>query len=185
MRIGIDIDDVITNTSLAMKEYIEAYDKNGEISEHMEEVMRGEIPNEQVKKFFAENITKIMKSAKVKENVQEVMERLIRSGNEIYIITARGEEKFKGSEAVTIAYFKEKQIPYTKILFNSYEKASICQENKIDVMVDDSIKHCQAVQEKNIPAILFASSVNESKKGEMETVNTWLELEEKINKMKK
>lgn len=41
MRIGIDIDDVMTNTSEAMREYIEKYDKNGEISDHMEEVMRG------------------------------------------------------------------------------------------------------------------------------------------------
>jgi len=185
MRIGIDIDDVMTDTSLAMREYIEKYDQNGEISEHMEEVMRGEIPNEQVKKFFEENIVRILKNAKLKDHVREVMERLMQNGNEIYIITARGENKFKGSEAVTLSSFQEKHIPYTKILFNSYEKANLCQENRIDVMVDDSIKHCLAVKEKQITSILFASSVNQEKKVEIETVDNWLDLEEKINEIKK
>ena len=35
MRIGIDIDDVITDTSKAMEKYILKYDKNGEISNYL------------------------------------------------------------------------------------------------------------------------------------------------------
>ena len=42
MRIGIDIDDVITDTSLSMKEYINKYDKTGDVSKYMVEGMRGE-----------------------------------------------------------------------------------------------------------------------------------------------
>ena len=42
MRIGIDIDDVIVDTSLAMKEYIEKFNENKDIYEHMEDVIRGE-----------------------------------------------------------------------------------------------------------------------------------------------
>lgn len=181
MRIGIDIDDVMTETSIAMREYIEKYDQNGEISEHMEEVMRGEIPNEQVKKFFEDNIIQILKDAKLKENVKEVLKRLLEKGHEIYVITARGEERFKDSESTTLEYFKANQICYTKILFNSYDKAKLCQENGIDLMIDDSVKHCLAIQAKQIPSILFASSVNQEKQVDLETVNSWLELEEKIN----
>jgi len=65
MRIGIDIDDVITDTSLSMKEYIVKYDKNGEITSHIEEVMRGEMPTPLIKKFFEDNCVNIFKNAKM------------------------------------------------------------------------------------------------------------------------
>ena len=37
-----DIDDVITDTSKEVEKYILKYDKNGEISNYLEEIMRGE-----------------------------------------------------------------------------------------------------------------------------------------------
>ncbi len=181
MRIGIDIDDVITDTSLAMKNYIEAYDNNGNISNYMEEVMRGEMPTPYIKKFFEDNIIEILKNAKLKENASKVIQRLLNNGNEIFIITARGEEKFKGSEDETLEYFKLNNINYTKILFNSFDKAKLCKDNKINLMVDDSIKHCLEVQKENIKSILFTSVVNKSRNIEIDRVNNWLELEEKIN----
>ena len=180
MRIGIDIDDVMTNTSEAMREYIEKYDKNGEISDHMEEVMRGEIPNEQVAKFFADNIVAILKSAKLKENVSQVIRRLREEENEIYIITARGEDRFQGSQEITLDYLAKNQIGYTKIIFNAFRKAELCEENKIDVLVDDALKPCLAVKEKGIRSILFVSDVNQNCTAEIEKVTNWIELEEKL-----
>lgn len=73
MRIGIDIDDVITDTSFAMKDYVIKYDKNGEIQAHMVDVMRGDPSTPSVYKFCLDNYLKIFKIAKVKENASEVI----------------------------------------------------------------------------------------------------------------
>lgn len=109
--------------------------------------------------------------------------RFAKNGHEIYIVTARGEERelFKGTQDFTLQYLKSNNIPYSKILFNCINKASICKENHIDLLIDDSIKHCEAVRNENIKSILFTSIVNKSLPTTVERVNNWLELEEKIN----
>ncbi len=180
MRIGIDIDDVITDTSKSIQKYIEQYDENGEISNYMEDVMRGDMTNPTIKRFFADNCIDIFSNAKMKKNANIIMQKLLDDGNELYIITSRGEIKFKGSEGVTLNYFEEHHIPYTKILWNSFEKAQICADNQIDLMVDDSAKFCQEISEKNIKSILFTSSVNQNIPVTVPRVNSWLELEEKL-----
>ena len=184
MKIGIDIDDVIINTSLAMKKYIDKYDDNGDIRNHMEEVMRGEMPTEQIKKFFKNNIINIMKEAKIKEGASEVIQQLLNEGNEVFIITTRGEIKFKGSEQVTLQYFTTNNINYTKILFNSFEKAKACKDNNIDVMIDDSIKYCIEIEKEHIQSILFTSVINKQSNTTLKRVNNWRELKNEIEKLK-
>ena len=184
MRRGIDIDDVITNTSEAMKDYIMKYDKNGDISNHMEDVMRGDMTNPIIKKFFEENSAKIFTDAKMKENANEVIQRWIDNGNEIVIITTRGEIRFKGSTEITQNYFKLNNIPYTEILFNSFDKAEVCKKNNIDLMIDDSEKYCREVEKENIKSILFTSEINRNINTTIERVNNWLQLEQKVKDMK-
>lgn len=185
MRIGIDMDDVITDTSGAMKKYIEKFDAKEDLYNNMESVMRGETKTHNIARFFKENIINIFKDAKTKDNAKEVISRLLDSGNEIYIITSRGNQKeiFRGSEGVTLEYLKQNDIKYTKIIFNAYEKARICEENKIDVMIDDSIKHCTNIENKNMQSIVFTSEVNKDIQTDIKRVSNWLELEEMINKI--
>lgn len=185
MRIGIDIDDVIAETSVSIKEFIEKYDTTDDISKYMVEIMRAHFSTKVVKDFFDKYSLAIIKNAKVKSHASEVLSRLINAGNELYMITSRGEQKFKGSENFTLEYFKTNNIPYTKILFNSFEKASICKENQIDVMVDDSAKHCMEIQEEGMHSILFTSDVNKEINVPITRVNDWLELEEKLLAIKK
>lgn len=180
MRIGIDIDDVITDTSVSMKDYINKYDESGEVTEHIEEVMRGEMPTSNIKKFFADNSMKIFENAKVKDNASEVIQRLLDAGNEIYIITSRGEVKFKNSVELTLKYFEHNNIKYTKILFDSFNKSQICKDNKIDVMIDDSEKYCKEIEKENIRSILFTSEVNKNINTTIERVNNWIEIEKKV-----
>ncbi len=181
MRIGIDIDDVITETSIAVKEYIEKYDKDGDMMNHIEEVMRGDMPTQNIKDFFKNESSKIFKRVKLKPNASQVIEKLINSGNEIFIITSRGDPKMKGTTECTLEYFRNNNIKYTKILFNSFEKAKICKENKIDLMIDDSEKYCREILKENIKSILFTSEINKTIPTKIERVNNWLELEEKID----
>ncbi len=181
MRIGIDIDDVITDTSASIRKYIEMYENNEDIYEHIEAVMRGEMPTENIKRFYKENSMNIFKDAKLKENAGETIRELVNDGNEIYLITARTNGKFfNGIEQLTIDLLKENNIPYTQIIFNSYDKAKICKDNNIDIMIDDSVQHCENVAKENIKTIVFTSIVNEKIKTSITRANNWVELKSKI-----
>lgn len=73
MRIGIDIDDVITDTSFAMKDYVIKYDKDGEIQAHMVDVMRGDPSTPSVYKFCLDNYLKIFSEAVHNENIKSIL----------------------------------------------------------------------------------------------------------------
>lgn len=177
MRIGIDIDDVITDTSLAMQEYIEKYDTEGEVKKYMVEVMRGEIPTPGIRKFLEENGIKFFQKTQIKPDAVRVINKLIEKGNEVFLITSRGEERFPGTESYTLEFLRKNHIGYTGIFFNSHDKARICKENNIDVMVDDSAKFCVEIQNANMKSILFTSEVNKAIQVDIPRVNNWLELE--------
>lgn len=185
MKIGFDIDDVITDTSSSMKNYVMKYDKNGELKANMEDIMRGDASTPFIEQFFVDHFLSIAKSAKIKEHAREVMQNLLKQGNEIYLITARGEKRtiFQGSEALTLAYLKEHGIGYTDIVFNCIDKAKICKDYGIDVMIDDSIRHCEAVRNAGIRSILFTSCVNESLPTTVIRVKDWWELEKELNNL--
>ena len=183
MKIGIDIDDVITNTSEKIEEYVVKDNNREKLQEHMKEIMKGTPSDPEVINFCMENYLKAFKNVKSKENASRVIQNLIDKGNEIYLITARGDniEFFKGSEEVTKKFLENNNIKYTKIIFNAINKAQICLDNEIDIMIDDSIEHCEEVKNAGIRSIAFTSSVNKTTCTTVERANNWLELENKLN----
>ena len=183
MRIGIDIDDVITDTSSLVIEYINKYDDSGKLHECIEDVMRGDNPTPLIKSFYQKHSGNIFKNVKLKDAADKTIHLWLEKGYEIFLITTRGENNFKNSEQITLDYLKENNIKYTKILFNCYDKANACIENHIDVMIDDSVKYCEEVKNKRIPSILFTSKVNKSISTNITRVNNWEELKLKISKM--
>lgn len=185
MKIGIDIDDVITNTSEKIEEYV-VNDRNSQkLQEHMKEIMKGNPSEPEVISFCMENYLRVFQKVKPKDNASKVIQNLLDKGNEIYLITARGEnlEFFRGSEKVTKEFLEDNNIKYTKIIFNAVNKAQLCVDNQIDIMIDDSIEHCEDVKNIGIKSIVFTSNVNKKTFTTVERVNNWLELESKLNEM--
>lgn len=185
MKIGIDIDDVITNTSEKIQEYV-AKDRNSQkLQEHMKEIMKGNPSEPEVISFCMENYLRVFQKVKPKDNASKVIQNLLDKGNEIYLITARGEnlEFFRGSEKVTKKFLEYNNIKYTKIIFNAVNKAQLCIDNQIDIMIDDSIEHCEDVKNVGIKSIVFTSNVNKKTITTVERVDNWLELESKLNEM--
>lgn len=180
MRIGVDIDDVLTNTSEKIKEYLYKYEKSGDGIKYIVEVMRGEIPTENIKKFFDRYINEICKNVTVKEEAENVIKELLKYGHEIIFITSRGEKRFKGTEKTTLEYLKAHNIEYTDIIFNSFEKQIDCQKNNIDIMIDDSVKNCELVRKNGIKAILYTSGINKTISTDIERVESWTEIKNKM-----
>ncbi len=185
MKIGIDIDDVITNTSEKIEEYIMKDNNRQKLQEHMKEIMKGNPSEPEVMSFCMENYLRVFQEVKPKDNASKVIQDLLDKGNEIYLITARGEnlEFFRGSEKVTKKFLEDNNIKYTKIIFNAINKAQLCVDNQIDLMIDDSIEHCEDIENVGIKSIVFTSNVNKKTFTIVERVDNWLDLENKLNKM--
>lgn len=162
MKIGIDIDDVLTNTSEKLKDYLYKYEKSGDGIKYIVEIMRGEIPTDNVKIFFDKYINEICKNVTLKEGSKNIIKELLKCGHEIIFITSRGEIRFKGLEKTTLDYFKVHNIEYTDIIFNSFEKQIDCQKNNIDILIDDSVKNCELVRKSGIRTILYTSDINKT-----------------------
>ena len=182
MRIGIDIDDVVTDTSEIIEMFIKADNNSHELQKHKKTIMKGNPSEPEVVSFCKRIYLEAFRKAKAKDNVSEVIKKLLDKGNEIFFITARGEnlDYFKGSEKVTKEFLKQNNIKYTKILFNAANKAKLCLDNRIDLMIDDSVEHCEDVRAAGIKSIVFTSKVNKDIPTTIERVDNWLELEEKI-----
>ena len=181
MKIGIDIDDVLTDTSKVIVEFFKKYETSGDGMKHIVEIMKGELPTENIKKFYNLYINQMLREANLKDKyAAEVINRLFSEGNQIYFITARSEEKFKGSEQITIETLRDNNIKYSKIIFNASEKAKICSRNNIDFFVDDSVRNCEEVSKMGIETVVFTTKINENIKKNIARVSSWRELENRI-----
>ncbi len=184
MKIGIDIDDVITDSSRLFKEYFEKYGSRyfepDEMKENLIYIMRGNFVNDKIKKFILTYIKEIISNVKLKPNAVEVLTRLRESGDEIFLITTRGIKVFEGAEELTIKYLKDHNVPYDNIIFNAYNKDKEIKENNIELMVDDSVEICENLNLKGIKSYLFTTDVNKNQNTSVKRVFDWLDLEKKI-----
>ena len=181
MILGIDIDDVVTETSLALVAHAKIHEteicEKGDILDHLPEVMRGGIPFPSVREYERRFMADIMASAAVKENAVEVLHRLKEAGHRLIYITARGENLFPGSTEVTKNLIAEKDLPCDAIVFDSVDKLKDCRDHHVDLMIDDSVKNCTDIAAGGIPTLLFTSSVNKDADTTLDRVDDWLRLE--------
>lgn len=176
-NLGIDIDDVIFNTSRELKNILKECNDE-EIIEHKLDIMRGEAVNKKIGEFLKENVIPTISVAKPMKDVSKYIKKL-RESNKVILITARGDKMFPGSEEITINLLNQYGIEYDNIIFNSIDKVKICKENNIDFFVDDSPRHCLEVSKKlNIPVIGFKSYINKDEmlKNNIKCVSSWKEL---------
>ena len=182
MILGFDIDDVIFKTSEALKSVLDKCEDE-EITKHKLDIMRGDAINKKIGQFLNDNVIPTIKIAKPMDNVAKVIKNLRKQSNKIVLITARGDERFPGSEDITKQLLDEYEIEYDGIIYNCNDKAKACKEHNIQFFVDDSPKHCLDVkQELGIPVIGFESDINreEMSKNQIECVRSWIELLERI-----
>lgn len=189
MILGIDIDDVVTESSLSMVAHAKIHETEicgkGDILDHLPEVMRGEFPTPEVKVYLNRFMADIMDAAVVKEHAVEVLWNLKKKGHTLIYITARGENKYPGSTEVTENLLKEKNLPCDGMVYNSYDKLQDCIDNGVELMIDDSVKNCTDIAKGGIKTLLFTSIVNEDAETDLPRVATWPELEQYVDNMVK
>ena len=174
MIIGLDVDDVIFDTSKTMSEILGEV-KDEELTSRKLDVMRA--------KFLKEYLIVAVKEGEVKPGAAEAIHRLRENGNKVVLITARGEKNFPGTVAANEKALKDAGIEYDKIIYDSADKVDACRENGVEIFVDDSPWNCIEVRrELGILVIGFESEITRDSLREagVPSVNSWQDLEKKL-----
>lgn len=154
MKIGIDLDDTICRTTEKVHMLLEEYGQKRKKSPI--EIMNNELEKEE---FLAKYLGEIYQTVEIKRTVGDVLRRLKNKGNELYIITARSSFSPTGQdiEEITKDWLVKNHILVDGLLMNCYgeEKAKVCRENKIDLMIDDDPYNYQKITIQGIKCILF------------------------------
>lgn len=191
MRIGLDIDNVITDFDKKMFEEYEKEDKNKRNSGIIN-------PNgnwvkdffdwtpEEIDEFYDRNMENFAKEFEPIKDAKYYMDKLLSEGHSLYLISNRVYPHYRNPLEVTVNWLKEHEINYTKlILSKSTNKTRECRENNIDIMFDDGRMNCRELLKNNINCYLMATRYNKKNCEDLKIVNNWKELYEVINKMEK
>ena len=184
MNIGIDIDDTINNLhDILIKKGMEFNKKekiNYEIQTDKWEWIDAFGWDKLIaKKFLSENMENLYLNAGIKENAAEVINKLHTEGNKIIIITSRGKEHLENAYEISEKWLKQKNVYFDKLIIGAENKAIPCEENNIDVFIDDLVDNCKRVSETKAKVLMFNSPYNQEEK-EYKRVYNWKEVYEEI-----
>ncbi len=189
MNIGVDIDDTITFTSEYIEEYMNEYSKHylgdDSLREYITDVMRGRLTNELVRKFYLENSLKMASNFELKPKAKETLAKLREERNRIIIITARSETYYPNVQDFCEDYLRRKEVQFDKVITAAKDKVKACQDEKIDLLIDDSITTCENLTQNGINALVFNSRLNKQKETFCPRAEDWDEVYSFVHKMKK
>lgn len=192
MKIGIDIDGVLTDIARFIVDYGIKFSYENNIDYKIKEDEYDEakalgITEEQSIKFWNTYLEHYARNYPAREFASEVISKL-KQNNEIYIITARNEdglppETYGTMKQMVYKWLEDNHIQYDKLIFTVGSKLPYCLENKIDVMIDDSPTNILDISSK-IPVFCFDNPYNKKMNGKNITrVYTWHDILNKINMM--
>ena len=193
MKIGIDIDNVISNfNDELLKEYLK----------HDKELRNTGIINKDVfirygmfdwtekeeTEFYKNSIERIAIKLKPIHRATETIKKLKEDGNEIIIISGRNNGEYNNPYKLTEEWLAKYNIVYDKlILINAYnkeEKANVCKENNIDIMIEDSTQTAVNIEKVGTKVLFMNTRYNKNNEN-FEKVSNWKEIYSKISKLYK
>jgi uncharacterized HAD superfamily protein len=185
MKIGIDFDGVMVNTDEIAIQYAEKFADQA-VKNDLANLLTGSPTTPESRDFILSWIYEITDLLSAKPNATEVIKKLRAAGNDIIIITARSVRWGELTISKTEDALRRNRFEYDKVVFeaNGEDKAKICQENGIDIFIDDSLETCEQVANVGIRTFLFTTEINQSSpipEG-VERVQDWSELYEKLKR---
>lgn len=171
MRIGIDIDNVISNFDEVLKKEFLEHDKalrNTGIVDDNLYITSGmfDWSKEEICDFYYPNVERIAKSLSLIDGSKQYIDKLKREGHFICIITGRDNGEYSNPFDMTKEWLNKHNIYYDELIFTNGKdkesKARVCLENNIDIMIDDSVSLCKACLDNGIVALLMDKPCNRS-----------------------
>lgn len=186
MRIGLDIDNVVSDFDKKIEEEVAREDKkkrgSGIVHPDADWIPRFyDWSYEEVEGFFNEHMQDFAAALDVRQGAWEYMEKLLADGHELYLISHRVYPHYTRPLEVTEKWLAEKEIPYTRlILSETFNKTKECKENNIEIMFDDSQRNCHLLTEGGVRCRLMGTKYNGHDRDGLQVVNDWAELYEVI-----
>lgn len=185
MRIGIDIDGVLTDfekwqLDVGSKFFIK-YNKNIVVPDAYDSSTIFNVSKKMNSDFWEEYLYDYAKNEPARKFASEVIDMLKEKGYEIYIITARyltnrNDDLGEHMRTIVKEWLSQNKINYDKIIFSSEDKFDICKESCIDIMIEDKVDNINKIS-KILPVICFNASYNKSCIGNnIYRVYTWYDI---------
>jgi len=193
MRIGIDIDNTLTNVQEELNEA--AYNYAIKLGKPIDtSIIKEDINNNgsfykqnfkfsynELKYFLKEIMEKIVNKAEPRENAINVIRNLRKEGHKIYIITARDNEFHDDPYILSKTWLDKNKIEYDKLIVNARKKAPVCKQEKIDLFIDDQMHNCIDIMNEGIQAIRISDSKEHFEN--IKSFDNWNEIYEYIKSM--
>ena len=195
MRIGIDIDDTLTDVKDELIEagenYARSLGKDIKVDKNFEDKNNNgnkwqemfQFNYDELKYFLKDIQERITNKAKPRENVVEVINKLKNDGNEIIIITARDSEFHDDPYKYSKDWLDKNNIYYDKLVVNARNKEDACIEEKIDLFIDDSESNCLKVNKAGIKTIRVCNEI-ENNNSNLICFNNWNDIYSYIQTIK-
>ncbi len=183
MKIGLDIDDTLTNTKEQQIIYWQEYYKNNPRNGYSKTLPStiNDFGDEYIQTFWDTYRTPLSFDSTFKVNAAKIITKLRKEGHIICIVTSRPDEKYPNLHKHLKDWFKKNNIIVDFIYTNIRNKGLFCHQKNIEIFIDDDIKHIKSANNYHIKTILF--NKNKSYNG-YQTTN-WLELYKIIKKIEK
>ena len=198
MRIGIDIDGVLTNLEQFVADYFTKFcvEKNidyklGEID--YEPYKTFNVSKEQEEEFWLEYLEFYALNEKARPFATDIIKKLKEDGHEIYVITARWLTNRQNAEGqkmreIVSNWLAESNIIYDKLIFSKADKENKVQEiveNNIDLMIEDSPNNIKMLS-KIVPIICYNAEYNKNCVGDnIYHCTSWFDIYKKIMEINK
>ena len=198
MRIGIDIDGVLTDVErwqldYGSKFYYERYQKEIVDFEGYDTNQIFNVDDKLDEEFWRKYFKEYSLNVEARKFASEVIDKLKQDGHQIYIITARGSflshsadvMSIEENQQIVLNWLKNNHINYDKIIFSPEDKLDICKENNIDLMIEDKVDNINKIS-KIIPVICLHAGYNKvCKNSNIIRCYSWYDIYSKINKLAK
>mgnify|MGYP004533069247 FL=1 len=193
MKIGIDIDNVISNfNDTLLNEYL-LHDKkirnSGVINKNADYIRKGMFDwnEDEETNFYKNNIERIAKKLDVIEGAKEYIDKLHNDGHIIWIITGRDNGEYTEPYNMTKKWLEDNNIYYDNLIltdaYDKHAKTKECLMHNIDIMIDDSASICSDCIENGITTFLMDTPYN--KYSNIQRVKSWKEFYRYVSNYKK
>ncbi|MCX4249498.1 MAG: hypothetical protein OSJ65_07030 [Bacilli bacterium] len=177
MKIGIDIDDTITDSYdiiTASYAYCTKSSQKLFINNKLSYLdLEKKYPN--FKDYTIKSFSKIMPYAKVKYQAKEVIDKLHEMGYIIELVSARNTTEYEDPYGITYDYLKKHNIYFDNLTVSVTNKGKFCKENNIKFLIDDSIDNLNNAKSYGIKPIIFNNVFNENNVS-FTRVNSWIDI---------
>lgn len=185
MKIGVDLDGVTFDTEKLYRVCTELYEildlKKNNIKDNHSLMFqqRYNWSEAETKGFIDKYHEYIVRNANFMPGAKEVLRLLKEEGHELILITSRGNNAEEKYIKITEEIFKENDFEvFDKYYWGITDKAKICKQENIDLMIDDYNENCLKIAKEGIKTIYLKDAPSyEIKDNEyIKTLYNWGEI---------